>query len=326
LANPPPLPNKTIYFLSLFQSVKQILTNPLSSHPTSPNYGKHWTKEAVHDMFAPSEETVETVREWLVASGIEISHIVHSDNKGWLAFDIPTWQAEELFQTKYHEHVHVETGAVKVGSDEYENLLPNWSCICLILFLRYYLPEHVREHVDYISPGVKLSAPMRKAEIKRSSKARNFHKPGPWKQPHNPHFQWTPPPGASGLPEDLKACSLNMTPTCLRALYGIPVATIKDDVNMLGLYESGDSFSQPDLDLTFAEYAPWVPQGTHPLLDSIDGGVAPVAPDSDENGGESDIDMVIGFSLIHVRSLSFSLLKSAMLTCQAPNNHAISSR
>ena len=70
----------------------------------------------------------------------------------------------------------------------------------------------------------------------------------------------------------------------------------------MGLYEDGDIYSQQDLDLFFAEYAPYVPQGTHPLLDSIDGGQAPVAPDSEFNTGESDIDMDIAFSLIYVSS------------------------
>lgn len=59
------------------------------------------------------------MRDWLVASGIEDSAIVHSDNKGWLAFDIPAWQAEDLFQTEYHEHVHATSGQVRVGCDEY---------------------------------------------------------------------------------------------------------------------------------------------------------------------------------------------------------------
>lgn len=70
-------------------------------------------------MFAPSQDTVEAVRAWLVASGIEENVIIHSDNKGWLAFDIPAWQAEEIFQTEYHEHVHANSGNVRVGCDEY---------------------------------------------------------------------------------------------------------------------------------------------------------------------------------------------------------------
>jgi tripeptidyl-peptidase-1 len=70
-------------------------------------------------MFAPSEDAVQEVRDWLVASGIDMTSIVHSDNKGWFALDIPTWQAEGLFQTEYHEHVHSASGNVKIGCDEY---------------------------------------------------------------------------------------------------------------------------------------------------------------------------------------------------------------
>jgi len=92
-----------------------------------------------------------------------------------------------------------------------------------------------------------------------------------------------------------------MTPVCLKALYQIPDAPTKvSPVDAMGLYESGDIYAQADLNSFFAEFAPNVPQGTHPTLDSIDGGVAPVAPGSDFNTGESDIDMDISFSLIHV--------------------------
>jgi tripeptidyl-peptidase-1 len=61
---------------------------------------------------------VQEVRDWLVASGIEDNLIAHSDNKGWLAMDIPAAQAEALFQTEYHEHVHSNSGKVKVGCDK----------------------------------------------------------------------------------------------------------------------------------------------------------------------------------------------------------------
>lgn len=32
------------------------------SHPSSPNYGKRWTPEQVTEAFAPSDETVSSVR------------------------------------------------------------------------------------------------------------------------------------------------------------------------------------------------------------------------------------------------------------------------
>ena len=156
---------------------------------------------------------------------------------------------------------------------------------------------------------------MSKRQVKRSG-GWGGHKPGPWKKiPHwNPH--WTPPSGAGQLPPDLQDCGRNITPACLKALYQIPNAYLKDNVNQLGLYESGDVYAQSDLNSFFAEYAPNVPQGTHPLLDSIDGGVAPVPADSVYNTGESDIDMDIGFSLIYVRAIRPSLV-IVMLTLES---------
>lgn len=47
------------------------------SHPDSENFGKHWTEEQVHDMFSPSQESVDTVKQWLVESGIDESRIKH---------------------------------------------------------------------------------------------------------------------------------------------------------------------------------------------------------------------------------------------------------
>ena len=103
------------------------------------------------------------------------------------------------------------------------------------------------------------------------------------------------------MPPDLQNCGVNITPTCIKALYQIPNAYLKDDVNQMGLYESGDVYSQEDLNLFFAAYAPNVPQGTHPKLDSIDGGVAPEPATSQYVTGESDIDMDLAYSLIYVR-------------------------
>jgi tripeptidyl-peptidase-1 len=183
--------------------------------------------------------------------------------------------------------------------------LPSLSDLHLLMFVhRYSLPEHVREHIDFLSPGIKLSAVLRKTELKRDAPATRHYKPGPMKKlpEHNPNYK--PPPGAGSLPADLQDCGRNITPVCLKALYHIPDAHIKDSVNRLGLYEDIDTYSQDDLNSFFALYAPYVPQGTHPLLDSVDGGEAPVAAGSDLNTAESDIDLDLSFSLIYVSSLT----------------------
>jgi tripeptidyl-peptidase I len=52
-----------------------------SSHPDSANYGKHLTAAETTDLFAPSKETVKTVWDWLVSSGIEPHRLSQSRNK-----------------------------------------------------------------------------------------------------------------------------------------------------------------------------------------------------------------------------------------------------
>lgn len=80
------------------------------SHPDSEHYGKHLSEEEVHDLFAPSDDTVNAVRDWLISSSIDARVIAHSDNKGWLAADIPAEDAESLFQMELYEFEHSDTG------------------------------------------------------------------------------------------------------------------------------------------------------------------------------------------------------------------------
>lgn len=72
----------------------------------------------------------------------------------------------------------------------------------------------------------------------------------------------------------------------------------------MGLFESYDAFSQEDIDLFFQHFAPNVPQGTAPQVDSVDGGTAPVAAGSVRNGGESDIDIDLAISLIYPQAVT----------------------
>jgi tripeptidyl-peptidase-1 len=167
------------------------------SHPASGNYGKHLSAEDVHDIFAPTEETVSAVKDWLLSSGLDESDIMHYHNKGWLAIDVPAHHAERLLNTEYYEY---ETSqGYRIGCDAYS------------------LPAHIsRDHVDLIKPGVKLSAPLRKRTVKRDGPgwpSPGWPSPG-WHHhppPHEPihHWpHWQPPPG---MPPALSACSVNIT-------------------------------------------------------------------------------------------------------------------
>lgn len=109
------------------------------------NYAKHWTESKVHDMFSPSLETINAVKEWLEDSGISNGRILHSVNKGWLHFNATAKEAEELLNAQFFEHEHVSSGKLSVGCD------------------KYHLPSHIRQHVDYVTPGVKTSSLRKKS-------------------------------------------------------------------------------------------------------------------------------------------------------------------
>lgn len=70
-------------------------------------------------MFAPSDETVDTVRDWLVVSGISAKRITHSDNKGWLAFDATAKETESLLHAEYHTYEHISHGHTATACDAY---------------------------------------------------------------------------------------------------------------------------------------------------------------------------------------------------------------
>lgn len=258
------------------------------SHPSSPSYGMHMSPAEVHDMFAPAEETVKTIKDWLKTAGVEASKIVDYQNKGWLAVDVPAKDAERLFSTKYYEHDTKE--GVRIGCDDYS------------------LPGHVSKHVDFIKPGIKLSPPLKKRTVKRDSWPHGGPPSAPWpRPPHGPpnwHPGWHMPPAAQSLPPDLQACGVNITPPCIQALYHIPRANLSDPQDAMGVFETYDAFSQQDINLFFENFAPWVPTGTAPKVISVDGGTAPVAPQSVRNGGESDIDIELAYSLIYPQSVT----------------------
>ena len=95
----------------------------------------------------------------------------------------------------------------------------------------------------------------------------------------------------ASLPPALQGCGANMTPYCIKALYGIPNATLATSGNTLGLYQQGSYFAESDVNLFLEDYAPYVPQNTFPINAAIDGGSYSVPAASALNSGEANIDI-----------------------------------
>lgn len=173
--------------------------------------------------------------------------------------------------------------------------------------VRYHVPKHLQAHIDYITPGVKFSAPLRKRVVDDSANTESHgRRPGRVNisPSHRPHSSSPPPECPPDLPSSLQNCSTSATPACFKALYNIPDATRNDTCNNLGVYELGDIYAQADLNAFFAAYAPYVPKGTHPVPALIDGAIAPVVQASPWNTGESALDLELLHSLLYPQSLT----------------------
>jgi tripeptidyl-peptidase-1 len=167
------------------------------SDPTSDKYGQHMSAKEVGDLFRPSSESIESVRDWLHSSGIDIDRHEVSPGKGWLKFDASIEELESLLSTEYHVYQHADTLETHIGCDE------------------YHVPHEVHPHIDFISPTVStLKVKNRAAKSKRALKSFS-----PASFP--PHV--TPASGISTGPnsdaETEIPCHTAVTPACLRSRF-----------------------------------------------------------------------------------------------------------
>ncbi|GAD94745.1 alkaline serine protease AorO [Paecilomyces variotii No. 5] len=245
----------------------------VSDH-ASAKYRQFYTAEEIHDLFAPSEESIQSVRDWLESAGVHSDRITLSANKQWLQFDADAEEVEKLLRTEYYMHTNSATGKSHVACHE------------------YYIPEHVQEHVDYVTPGIKHLGVKGGSSSSLDKRTKNFKNPGlpPLTKPLDIALDL--------LKEALlTTCDLAVTPECIQAMYNITVGDKATPGNELGIFEDiGDVYSQTDLDEFFATLYPKIPTGTHPTLKAIDGAKAPNPVLS--AGPESDLDFQISYPII----------------------------
>ncbi|KAL4898153.1 peptidase S8/S53 domain-containing protein [Aspergillus ambiguus] len=243
------------------------------SHPGSTRYGKHLSAEEVHDLFAPSQDSVDEVRSWLESAGISAHRISQSANKQWLQFDADAAEVERILRTKYNLYSHSGTGRSHVACRE------------------YHVPESIKHHIDYITPGIKELEVRDVSRIEKRGVDRElFGVLPPILRPLTLSLDLL-------LGNMLELCDVAVTPECIKAMYNVSDTTKATKGNELGIFESlGDIYSQDDLDLFFATLAQEIPDGTHPTLRAIDGATAPTNVLS--AGPESNLDFQISYPLI----------------------------
>jgi len=139
---------------------------------------------------------VDAINDWLVSAGIAAEKISQSTNKQWMQFDASAEELESLLNTKYHVYEHTKTGKQTVACDEYK------------------VPSHVQEHVDYITPGIKLFTP----EKPRSAQPEGgIQRRGDFALPPLLKNLGMTLEALLAIPE-LLACSAAITPPCIASM------------------------------------------------------------------------------------------------------------
>jgi tripeptidyl-peptidase-1 len=256
------------------------------SDPTSESYGQHWSAERIAEYFAPSQESEDAVKSWLVSSGIAIGRISRSFGQGWLELQATAREIESLLQTDLHMYRH-ESGQGQVACTKYS------------------LPESLREHIDFITPTVHFDAQLSKRTDK-SQLTRRDTSGGPIKGSKFVPTSFavkSPDQGKSAgslgfSPDSLAHCDKNITLDCLRALYKIPPGITANPKNSFGITEYLDFYLPTDLDMFFSVFAPEM-VGDRPILNSIDGGTIYYPQESFGFNGEADLDLQYAMGLVY---------------------------
>ena len=160
-----------------------------------------------------------------------------------------------------------------------------------LTYIRYHVPEHIHEHIDYITPGLNMlefrsevSNHLRRREVPRGVV-------GPIKTPY---------PGTLNVEtakSTLQYCNRIITPNCIFAMYNITAGTTSVAGNELGIFEQDfEWLDQKDMDLFFSQLYPTIPNGTFPILKEIDGAKNVNKPD--RAGVEALLDFQISYPII----------------------------
>ncbi|KIW07721.1 uncharacterized protein PV09_01652 [Verruconis gallopava] len=278
------------------------------SHPKSLKYGKHWTPKMVAETFAPRSENREAVqdivavKQWLVESGIENERIRTSLGMNWLSFNASIDEAERLFKAKYYMFEHMHTGTPHVACHE------------------YHLPAHVAKLIDFVTPSVHFDAKIKRSDFQRRTRSLpNLRRRSPFSIDDITNDKAStgksdaanvgseqgvgPKQGATLADSDvldqnqLENCDRQITPNCLRALYGFSSPKSAQSQNLMGVVEyAPQSYVPEDLDKFFSNFSKNL-VGQRPILASIDGGQ--LLPNrSFEFNGEADLDLQVAMTLI----------------------------
>ena len=243
-------------------------------------------------MFAPSQQTVESVHGWLVDSGVYSSGIFTTNGNSWVRFDASVFELEKLLKTEYKVYEH-ETGQRHIACEKYK------------------VPSHIRPHVDIITPTIHFDTKINESRDPKKRKA-DAKTPGDradisWqfkkgKIVSKPKRSLDAAPQAS-VYFTLANCGQFITPEYLRVLYNFSNGT--STASSYGIVEyTPRTYLQDDMNFFYSNFARQIPSGTAPTLQSIQGGVVETSTQSFNNNSESDLDLQYAIALVYSQKMT----------------------
>lgn len=164
---------------------------------------------------------------------------------------------------------------------------------------RYHVPAALQQHIDYITPGVKLASHGFDERVKALRRRREDRATA---KPKLQRRKSEDVAGAEAVPFWVTGgCDEFSTLECIRAQYNLPSSTTKVAPvpgNEVGIYESmNNHYSKDDLDGLYYYAAPEIPKGTYPELRAING-ASGASPSQDTAGGEGNVDLMVAMPLV----------------------------
>ena len=128
-----------------------------TSHPESPLFGQHMSREAINERVRPDQESVQQVVDWLHQHGVTDEMLEHSDNSGFISFTAPVSVGNKLLHTQYNVYKHEATGHQVVRTEA------------------YHLPEHLTAHIDFVSPTTRFPHALKAPTLNSVDKQGKLH-------------------------------------------------------------------------------------------------------------------------------------------------------
>ncbi|KAJ7810822.1 subtilisin-like protein [Mycena leptocephala] len=212
-----------------FSHLESLLLN--ISDPSHPSYGNHLSKEQVHALSKPSNNTLKLVEGWLATHNAR--NVKWSSSQDSVTAVVPVSSAESMLSTRFGVFEHAKSGKRVVRT------------------LSYSLPEDLVPHIDYVHPTTAFFDPLRHGMGKFSSEELSDT------VAIQPHLDRRP---VALNQSDFPSCVRVVDPPCVRKLYNIgnytPAVSVHKN-NRIGVAGYLDIWARPDsLELYLNDYIP----------------------------------------------------------------------